>query len=422
MSDLNPELISLDKGLSLQLPKLVAPSGTLLDSLNYEQVDFQGQKRIEGYTRYDGSAGAVFNEYYVLEVSAAINSIFVGALVINNVTKQVIGTLIATNELDTIVVFIINENLIPKVGDTVDFQDRNTPVGVLSILKGVDVDTPETHYANLLEYNSVARAKVESLPGKVAGLHWFRDRLYAVANLMAIELTNTIQLHPNDIVTKIDVNTNIANTQPTKVLDVFFNPTSTKQTILIASTDDWWSGNTRDTVQRNGVDVGLWLRQVLEPSIYPAIATFFEARNEAQVLLEDKALASYDFGWKLIDHGWAVNFINGKSLFGSLPSLNQNITGLGVQGPTNIGGNNGQPLVVTQKVNITNRQTQVKGWKDTQSPSNFELESDNLTEIDSTAIYADAYISWDGSTGVVTGDSGELIEYPASNSVVITFP
>jgi len=62
MSELVPNVLALNKGLDLQSPKLVAPPGSVLDSLNYEQVDFQGQKRVDGYTRYDGSPLSAVND------------------------------------------------------------------------------------------------------------------------------------------------------------------------------------------------------------------------------------------------------------------------------------------------------------------------------------------------------------------------
>ena len=57
----------LDKGLNLQTAKILAPEGSVLDSLNYEQVDFQGQKRIDGYARYDGSALPALDDFIVLD-------------------------------------------------------------------------------------------------------------------------------------------------------------------------------------------------------------------------------------------------------------------------------------------------------------------------------------------------------------------
>lgn len=67
MSELIPNVLALNKGLDLQSPKLVAPPGSVLDSLNYEQVDFQGQKRIDGYTRYDGSPLSAATQILMVE-------------------------------------------------------------------------------------------------------------------------------------------------------------------------------------------------------------------------------------------------------------------------------------------------------------------------------------------------------------------
>ena len=70
MSRLQPSLMVLDKGLNLQAPKILAPEGSVLDSLNYEQVDYQGQKRIDGYARYDGSVLSAFDDFVVIENSS----------------------------------------------------------------------------------------------------------------------------------------------------------------------------------------------------------------------------------------------------------------------------------------------------------------------------------------------------------------
>ena len=48
MSELVPSVLVLDKGLNLQTAKFIAPPGSVFDTLNYEQVDFQGHKRIDG--------------------------------------------------------------------------------------------------------------------------------------------------------------------------------------------------------------------------------------------------------------------------------------------------------------------------------------------------------------------------------------
>lgn len=151
-----------------------------------------------------------------------------------------------------------------------------------------------------------------------------------------------------------------------------------------------------------------------------SVATFFEARTELQALAEDgnAALA----GWKPIHQGWLVTFENGVSLYGSLPSLNQNIQGLGVQGPTSTAGNNGRPLLLNQGVTISGASAQVNGWKSSQSPTSYALNPSDVWEDDDVFTYADAYISWDGTTGQVSAPgaySGTLIEYPATNTVEV---
>lgn len=67
MSELIPNILALDKGLDLQSPKLTAPPGSVLDSLNYEQVDFQGQKRIDGFVRYDGGPLSAVYDVYLMD-------------------------------------------------------------------------------------------------------------------------------------------------------------------------------------------------------------------------------------------------------------------------------------------------------------------------------------------------------------------
>ena len=73
-------------------------------------------------------------------------------------------------------------------------------------------------------------------------------------------------------------------------------------------------------------------------------------------------------------------------------------------------------------MNISNLPAQVNGWKTSTSPNVYSLEADALDDVDSVTIYADAYFSWDGTTGVVSapGITGEgMIEYPATNTVVV---
>lgn len=164
MSRLHPSLLVLDKGLDLQSAKLVAPEGSAFDMLNYEQVDFQGQKRIDGYARYDGSPLSALDDFYITEeATTEVHEPYV----IGFYNGKAFGVEVDSNRFAVI-----------------DFTAL--PPGQW----GRDaIEDPEEHYELLLTYNEYLRERVEELPGKVIGLHWFKDRLYAVADLQAVQYT-----------------------------------------------------------------------------------------------------------------------------------------------------------------------------------------------------------------------------------------
>lgn len=413
MSELIPSLVSLDKGLNLQTAKLVAPPGSVLDTLNYEQVDFQGQKRIDGFARYDGNLLSVIDEYYVVELDEAAPAL--NSIVYNG--DDLLGRVVATDG-NTMSLAIINENVIPVAGDALQLwtEDGLEAAGTVeSVVTGTASGaTADEHYTNLLAYNAILRQPVEELPGPVVGLHWFRDRLYAVAGVITASLHGTTPvIYPNDMLA-------VDGGDEVKVLDSYVRDNT--RLVFLAGTDAApWAVEDAD-VTRDAVSVGAIANGFDPIESTEEIASFFEARTESQVLEEDGPSGPYDFGWRFVDHGWSVNFEDGLSLFGSLPSLNQNITGLGVQGPTSVSAQNGMPLILTQKVEITNGVDQVNGWKSSQTPTTYELETDNFIDVDDDTIYADAYISWNGTTGEVVGDTNPLVEYPATNTVTIELP
>lgn len=419
MSNLQPSLIPLDKGLNLQTAKIVAPPGSVLDTLNYEQVDFQGQKRIDGFVRYDGNIVGAVKDYYRIKLDDDYNPSEFEPLV--STDDGLFGRVIVVGEEgDDSVIFvaIINETNIPDVGDTlyqIDGDGENVNgMEVLEVAPGAESGaTVEEHYQMLLEFMRQHRQDTEVLPGPVVGLHWFRDRLYAVAGVVAVYTDDgTAEIVPNDML----ATDGLAESGP-KVLDSFAVGDNRVTYIAVMEPGIWASPDTDIFVVGNAVSVGT----TVDPFDIPTdqqIATFYESRSEAQVL-ED---GDDDFGWRLIDLGWAVNFENGLSLYGGLPSLNQNISGIGTQGPTSITGDNGRALILTQGVSITDKPSQVNGWKSSLTPTTYNLDAETMDEVDSEYTYADAYISWNGVTGEVLapGYTEEPIpEYPANNTVVV---
>jgi hypothetical protein len=412
MSNLNPDVLVLDKGLNLQSAKITAPTGSVLDGLNYEQVDFQGQKRIEGYARYDGSVLPAIDEYHVITLTDP----YAGATTDLVATDEgLLGVVVAVSS-NVISVVVINQNIIPEVGDTVyrivAGVNSNANV-VTAVATGTDTAADaDTHYNNLLTYTAVLRTRVEELPGAIIGLHWFRDRLYAVADVLTVSIDgDTPEIFPND--------TLVSGGSTAKVLGSL-TLADTRVVFLSSLNTTAWSVVAQN-VTRNAISIGEIANGFQSFTVAQEVASFYESRSEAQVLEEDTP-GTEDFGWRFVDQGWSVLFENGVSGFGTLPSLNQNISGLGIQGPTSTTGNNGRPLILLQKVSITNDVAQVSGWKSSQTPTTFLLDPDNLTSVDGDTIYADAYLSWDGTTGAVSAPgvtTSFLTEYPATNTVEV---
>lgn len=415
MSRLVPDMIPLDKGVNLQTAKIIAPPGSVLDSLNYEQVDFQGQKRIDGFSRYDGSKLATFDDYYVIVVSETFTGVANGLL---GVDGEVFAIVLDADNNGGVAVAVINEKLIPVAGDSVELIDRATgdagdAFTVVSTTAGVDWEADaDAHYTQLLAYHKVLRKEVEALPGGVAGLHWFIDRLYAVADVVAVSLDGTTpQIFPNDVLSN--------GTEEVKVLDAFVFDNTRLVFIDSFDADGLWQVE-GTAVTRDGDSVGS-VANGFEPFGTDAeIASFFESRSEQQVLEEDTT--SLDFGWRFKDLGWKVNYENGISLYGSLPSLNQNIQGLGTQGPTSTTGNNGRPSALKQNVSISGKPAQVAGWKSTQTPTTYDLDVDNITSVDDVFIYADAFISWSGTSSTISSPgltTSSLEARAATNTVPV---
>lgn len=384
MSELVPSVVPLSAGLSLQVPKLMAPSGSLLDVLNYEQVDMQGQKRIDGYVRYDGSTPAAFNDFYTLDELPSGWTVEQGTLV--NEDKNPVG--IWLDNPDSTVIFPINYNLLPpgKWGKDEDL-------------------TVEEHYEQLLSYLTEARLRVEQLPGAVAGLHWFRDRLYAVADLPTVTI-----LSPE---TPVKI-TDVISTQGVDAVVLDYLYTKDGLILYIDSVKSEWS-NVGEEIYHNGELLGTITDKANVINPFNS-ASIFESRSESQVLSEDSG--PYDFGWRFVHLGWSVPFSEGLSLYGGLPALNQNLGAIGA-GWSTTGGNNGSPLVLTQSVNLSNGRRQVNGWKNSNTPTNYSLSPSNITTTDSSYIYADAYVSWDGASRVINVPKDNLTEQSPTATIEV---
>lgn len=390
MSDLVPSVVPLSAGLSLQVPKLLAPPGSLLDVINYEQVDTQGQKRIDGYARYDGGLISAINDFKVVSLAdleqfdMTFNIYYTSADL--GIPKPVAIRVGGSGDYAHVV--SLNDNLMPP-----HTNGRDT------------YTDPEQHYEMLLQYMNVLRERTEELPGPVAGLHWFRDRLYAVASTARLAVS-TDYVRPNDVI-------NMGG-YSAKVLDSTFVGNGVYHVYISAlNAKDWAAPDIFvDVSGRPGTTTAYFESTLAKP-----IASLYESRSEAQVFAEAET-TPMDFGWRFVDLGWEVGFKGGLSLYGGLPALNQNLGAIGA-GWSSTGGNTGSPLVLTQDIDIPAGRPQVNGWKNSNTPSTYGLSPSNITSTNDSYIYADAYVSWDGTTRAITVARDNLTEYPATATVEV---
>lgn len=399
MSRLDPSVIALDKGLNLQTAKILAPAGSALSSLNYEQVDFQGQKRIDGYARYDGHLLAAIDDYYYIDMEY-LQDVETGYAIVNN---EMLGRIVGQYSSEQIVA-VYNYKLLEQVPYTT----------------GSERDSPEDHQANLIEYNNALRYPVGDLPGHVAGLHWFNDKLYSVAGISFIE----VRINGEGETSTLEVGNFIRDVWEAyeEQQVVYVQQKDSTMLVGVAGTDisKWESYGIRSfySVQDGqGFDIVSYSPELGEAS---SVASFFEAVTDDQALQETEDPYDIKSGWRFKHLGWEVNFKEGNVPYGGLTSLNQNRQGVGIQGPTSISGNNGRPLSLSQKVNVRGEVPQVNGWKTSTSPDSYNLDPLALSDIDGTYIYADFYVEWDSESGqIITPDITNLeLQERAPNSSV----
>lgn len=407
MSDLTPSMLALDKGLDLQTAKMTTPPGSLLDTLNYEQVDFQGQKRIDGYARYDGTVLPAFDEYHVVDFTPA--GCWVGFPEDRNTPLEVNGKMWATAiknanlDGDSVYIEIINNALQVKPGDNIAVLGGAGIGTITAITPGkIYTPTPEAHYEKLLELMSLVRPRITVLPEPVAGLHWFRDRLYAVAGIPKFGGTAP-EIWINR---KVTIDDGAGHNYPGVVVD----DDGASFTILTA-----YSPKAGDTL----TDSLSGQQLILGSRVDSVAASFFESRTDEQAFTEDGG--GSPGGWIAKHNGWRVKYKRGIALYGELAALNQNRQNVGIQGPTSIDGTNGSPAILSQNAALTNGPAQVNGWKSHDSPGAYVLDARDVQLDDTAYVYADAYVQWTTGTATVTtpgSDMAGLVEYPPTNSVV----
>ena len=207
MSDLQTSVVILNEGLDLASSKLTAKPGSLLSCLNYEITDTKGLSRIDGYERYDGQHSPGLNNLYRF-VCSDVHGVSVGDIIC--IKQVIVGSVGSTTDKLTVVGIVVDDTITGNANAfdviisnldaanevatfytldmTTGTQDLTLP-SVTSITKCNEIyTTPATYYTNLLATSQILRSRITSLEYPAAGLHYFRDLLYAVAPVRRFEI------------------------------------------------------------------------------------------------------------------------------------------------------------------------------------------------------------------------------------------
>lgn len=199
------KIIPLDGGLDFRTPPLIAQTGTLIDTLNYEMTTDIGYRRIDGVERRDGYPNGDVSKFYKMIVSVNggtgnINDVDPGSIITESIEPfRRIGVVVDTVPADNEIRYVPFDNIItPQNGDGLvifiyqfDYSPTLTDIEVVgTIVDGRDPSVsadPTTYYENVRAYSDVLRQQVVDSDTRIAGLTYSRDRSYEVRDAYFVE-------------------------------------------------------------------------------------------------------------------------------------------------------------------------------------------------------------------------------------------
>jgi hypothetical protein len=354
--ELENDGIVLNQGLDLTTSNLQVDKGALRDCLNFEVVDRLGYQTLSGFDRYDGSLSPDQVEFYVFELDLDNSPIPPGAgdKFRSQATPAnrygVIVERLVQGPRQYIVYARFSADLTPSGGETLEvynaggltapFEPLSAPVPYTQF---TDDENAADIYARFEGWNDVLRAQIDALPNQPIGVHWYRDRLYAVVDELRMGFTSgggILVAGPPTEVALIEPNMILrdqANTFCCRVLDVvlqsgawllgnavgmvliepvpFFDgvdtafnqvpPTSGNFDALIEVPN---SSNWNDPA--NDYFINLFTARALTASDpQPTFAGLWRTKDEPSP------------GWEYIESGWVVPYNNGFSFADTLRAV-----------------------------------------------------------------------------------------------------
>lgn len=396
MSELDPSVIVLDKGLNLQAPKVTAPVGTLLDSLNYEHVDFSGLKRIDGIERYDGTIIPDKDHFVKLSFEGEHDS-KVGHYLLS-ASDSIYGYICAADPDNTSSFYVyVMDSKVPVVAGTIlkdgEYTNSTIAIGFSQTVAEVDTapefESPDINYELILSAHNAIRGKTSELHNNVAGLHYHNDRLYAVSDLSYVGLRSN---------TEYSVNLGDS---------IYVESGNYGDSYIVVAITDGNIAHYVGPAPKENVYVNGNTTEIFGSGI---VAGLFEAVSETQSIKENKPA-----GWNYIPLGYSMHYTNGKSSTGKWISATEYLAEGTAAGSTSILGTNGTPQVLEQN-KLVYRLPSINGWKMSTNRDSYYLNNNAISQVSDSYIYADAFISW--SDGIIA--LGEVSEKLATNKVEVS--
>lgn len=196
-------LIPIRGGLDIVTDKLSADPGTAKFCMNYEVGTVRGIRRIDGFSRWDGRYNFGSTDAVIVGDLGYTNGSATGWTVNTATVVYYYGPNGEELEVDGYIIAVTDTLVSPGVyshGVTVRLTEApssfSTETNIYSISGGPIVD-PLYFSATVVAYGSASYTYYASLVTKlpsatttrIPGLHFFRDKLYAVVDLVAIEVT-----------------------------------------------------------------------------------------------------------------------------------------------------------------------------------------------------------------------------------------
>lgn len=431
--ELENDGIVLNQGLDLTTSNLQVDKGALRDCLNFEVVDRLGYQTLSGFDRYDGSLSPDQVDFWVFELDLD-NSPFppdAGDKFRSQADTDRRYGIVVERIVDDTQQFIVyarfSADLVPAIGEALEVYNAG---GLTAPFEPLTNAQPYTQfstgedaagiYAKFETWNNVLRTQVDSLPSQPIGVHWYRDRLYAVVDELQMGFQDAggsfpgppielVFLRPNMIIRSqagdfcgrvLDVTlqsgvwllgtaNGVLLVEPLPFFDgvgTSFNqvpPTSGDFDILKEVPD---SGNWNDP--SNDYFTGLFTARALTASDpEPSYAGLWRTRPEP------------DPGWSYIESGWKVEYEEGTDQFGEFTRITRSVdNNFDYQADeSDTTGLNGQAVLFFNGFSVPNetsavRSTEIRarpGWRDSNDLSVFATTDEALEADDGRFLQAD---------------------------------